>query len=61
MKKIGLFLSFIFMFVVISFVASCSSSGSNSGSGSNSNKDAYKIMFTDYDGTVLYSENVKKG
>ena len=54
-------MSFIFMFVVISFVASCSSSGSNSGSRSNSNKDAYKIMFTDYDGTVLYSENVKKG
>ena len=50
MKKIGLFLSFIFMFFVFTLLVSC-------GSGNKT----YKIMFTDYDGSVLYSEDVKKG
>lgn len=48
MKKIGLFLSFIFMAFMITFLSSCETK-------------EYKIMFTDYDGTVLYSENIKEG
>ena len=49
MKKISLILSFVFMLVIATFMSSCGG------------KKEFKIMFTDYDGSVLYSENVKKG
>ena len=52
MKKIKPFLLFLFMFFVIIFLGSC---------GNNNSKDAYQIMFADYDGTVLYSTQVKAG
>lgn len=49
MRKIGAFLSFVFVFTMILFATSCSG------------KKDFKIMFTDYDGTVLYTEQVNKG
>ncbi len=49
MRKIGAFLSFVFVFAMILFATSCSG------------KKDFKIMFTDYDGTVLYTEQVNKG
>ena len=48
-KIVSLFLSFFFLIGMMTFLASC-----------DSNKE-FKIMFTDYDGSVLYSEQVKKG
>jgi hypothetical protein len=49
MRKIGAFLSFVFVFAMILFATSCSG------------KKDFNIMFTDYDGTVLYTEQVNKG